>query len=357
MPKTYKHLYQEIISFENLYLAFKDARRLKSEKPEVLEFSYHAEERLWDIHNKLEKHIWVPSPYREFLSKTEVKRRVIHAPAFADRVVHMALFRILMPIFEERFIYDSYACRKNKGTLAAVNRTQDFLRRARNSFDKTYVLQGDFQKCYDSIYKPALLRNFARRISDHEVLDLLTLIYYSYNDDDTGIPIGATTSQLAANVLLDSLDHFVKEELHAKFYLRYMDDFIILSSEKDTLWSYFYKIKEFSETELRLNLNKKTRIFPSSRGINFCGYRTWWNHILPRRRNVSAARKRFKTLNWKYHHGLATIEDIKQRIASFRGYMSHCNGAFTEFSVLNELYENIEKSSSSSILRKDRRGA
>lgn len=146
-----------------------------------------------------------------------------------------------MPIFEERFIYDSYACRKNKGTLAAVNRTQDFLRRARNSFDKTYVLQGDFQKCYDSIYKPALLRNFARRISDHEVLDLLTLIYYSYNNDDIGIPIGATTSQLAANVLLDSLDHFVKEELRAKFYLRYMDDFIILSSEKDTLWSYFYK--------------------------------------------------------------------------------------------------------------------
>ena len=357
MPKTYKHLYQEIISFENLYLAFKDAKKLKSEKPEVLEFSYRAEERLWDIHDKLEKHIWTPGPYREFLSKTEVKRRVIHAPTFADRVVHMALFRILMPIFEERFIYDSYACRKGKGTLAAVNRTQDFLRRARNSFDKTYVLQGDFQKCYDSIYKPALLRNFARRISDHEVLDLLTLIYYSYNDDDTGIPIGATTSQLAANVLLDSLDHFVKEELHAKFYIRYMDDFIILAPEKENLWSYFHDIKEFSETELRLNLNKKTRIFPSSRGINFCGYRTWWNHILPRKRNVSAARKRFEALSWKYHHGLTTIEDIKQRIASFRGYMSHCNGAFTEFSVLNELYENIEKSGSSFILSKNRRGA
>lgn len=195
MPKTYKHLYQEIISFENLYLAFKDARRLKSEKPEVLEFSYRAEERLWDIHNKLEKHIWTPGPYREFLSKTEVKRRVIHAPTFADRVVHMALFRILMPIFEERFIYDSYACRKNKGTLAAVNRTQDFLRRARNSFDKTYVLQGDFQKCYDSIYKPALLRNFARRISDHEVLDLLTLIYYS-SDDSHGQARGVLLSSV-----------------------------------------------------------------------------------------------------------------------------------------------------------------
>ena len=136
-----------------------------------------------------------------------------------------------------------------------------------------------------------------------------------------------------------------------------MDDFIILDPEKEILWSYFHDIKKFSETELRLNLNKKTRIFPSSRGINFCGYRTWWNHILPRRRNVSAARKRFKTLNWKYHHGLATIEDIEQRVASFRGYMSHCNGTFTEFSVLNELYENIEKSGSSFILSKNRRGA
>ena len=116
MPKTYNNLFNQIISYENLYLAYLDAKKHKKLKAEVLEFGINAESKLMDIHNRLKAGTWQPGHYREFLAKTEVKRRVIHAPDFADRVVHMAVYRAIMPLFEKKYIHDSYACRIGKGT-------------------------------------------------------------------------------------------------------------------------------------------------------------------------------------------------------------------------------------------------
>lgn len=337
MPVTYSGLYERIISFENLYLAYEDARRGRKEKPEVLAFYAHPEERITTLHEKLRAHTWEPSPYFEFLSRQEVKRRVIHAPTFPDRIVHMALYRVLMPLFERKFIFDSYACRMGKGTWAAVERAQDFLRRAKREYGTVYVLQGDFAKCYESIYKPYLMEKLAATIRDRETLELLELIYYSYNDNLRGIPIGAATSQLAANVVLDTLDHFAKEILGAKYYLRYMDDFLILGRGKAELWDYLKEIRWLADTTLKIKLNPKTRVFPAKQGIDFCGYRTWATHILPRKRNVKAAKRRFKHLTHAFRRGEIRIEDAQPRVASFLGYMKHCAGRRTTKSTLSHL--------------------
>ena len=334
MPITYNNLYQEIISFENLYLAYLQAITNRKEKPEVLEFYDHTEEKIMRIHRQLENHTWQPGEYRQFLSCQEVKRRVIDAPDFADRIVHMAIYRVLAPIFDKKFIYDSYACRANKGSVGAVMRVQDFLRRAKRQYDKVYVLQCDISKFYPSIYKPYLMEKMARTIRDKELLDLLELIYYGFNGAERGVPIGAATSQLAANVVLDTLDHFCKECLGVKYYVRYMDDVIILGDSKELLHYYLREIEWLVSGTLKLSLNPKTRIYPACQGVDFAGYRTWATHIKPRKRNVKAAKLRFKNWAWKYKHGRATVFDVTVRVIAFLAYMGHCNGYETITSTL-----------------------
>lgn len=336
MPITYNNLFHEIASFENLYLAYLDAIKGRKTKPEALNFYVHHEERLQKIHDELEAGTWTPGEYSEFLSKTEVKRRIINAPKFADRVVHMAFYRKLMPLLESKWIFDSYACRCGKGGHKAAARVQKFLQNARRNYSSVYVLQCDISKFYPSIYKPYLMERLRRTIRDRDVLNVLEKIYFGFNGSDTGIPIGAATSQMAANVVLDALDHFAKEELRIKYYIRYMDDFVIIGGDKAELW----RIKEQVATFLkgaRLSLNPKSQIYPASHGVDFVGYRTWATHILPRKRNVKAAKLRFKDLSHRFKYGEIDVEDARTRVASFLGYMQHCSGRRTTKSTLKWL--------------------
>ncbi len=340
MPKTYNNLFEKIISYENLYLAYMDAKKHKKLKHEVLEFGVNVEEKLKDIHDRLEAGTWKPSPYHEFLAKTEVKRRVINAPTFADRVVHMAIYRVIMPLFEKKYIFDSYACRIGKGSWKATQRLQHFLRVAKRKYERVYVLQCDIAKYYPSIYKPVLMDEIRRTIRDKRLLQLLELIYFEFNGSERGIPIGTVTSQLAANVLLNKLDHFLKECVGAEYYLRYMDDFIIIDGDKDRLRKILQDIEWFVSAVLKLQLNPKTGIFPACQGVDFAGYRTWATHIKPRKRNVKAAKIRFKNLSWHFRHGRIDAKAIDRRIASFRGYMCHCAGYRSTLSTLKWLYNS-----------------
>lgn len=352
MPITYSDLYSKIISFENLYLAFQEAIKGRRTKLEVLAFCRRHEEKIMDMHKALKAGTWEPGGYIEFLARTEVKRRVIHAPIFRDRIVQMAIYRVLMPLFDNKFIYDSYACRQGKGTHSAKARTQTFLRRAARNYDSVYVLQGDISKYYPSIYKPYLMEKIARTIRDKQVLDLLEKIYYSFNDNDRGIPIGAATSQMAANVVLDTLDHFVKECLCLKYYVRYMDDFIIILDSKEKLKKVLEDVTWLISGTLKLSLNPKTQIYPASKGVDFVGYRIWATHVLPRKRDIKAAKLRFKDLSYKFRWNRINLDDVKPRVDSFLGYMQHCNGYESTKSTLkwlrlqrrheneNRLYQN-----------------
>ena len=294
MPKTSNNLWCQIICFENLFEAYKEARKGKRYRNDVLNFSYNLEECLINIQNHLLWKTWRPGKFRSFYVY-DPKKRLIQAPPFEDRVVHHALVRVIEPLFERKFIYDSYACRKGKGIHAATLRVQGFLRRAkRNWGERVYVLKADISKYFPSINHNKLIQIIGRTIKDKNALWLCERIIKNCGYEVKGIPVGALTSQLFANIYLDQLDHYLKDDLGVKYYLRYMDDFVILGRAKSELRALLYRIEEFLVYELLLCLNPKTSISPAKRGVDFAGYRTWATHILPRKRNI---KKPGKNLN------------------------------------------------------------
>ncbi|KAA0257235.1 alpha/beta hydrolase [Deferribacter autotrophicus] len=335
MPKSVNGLWEEIVSFENLFAAYKEARRGKRYRNEVLQFGYNLEENLINIQNHLIWKSWTPGKHRTFYVH-DPKKRLISAPPFEDRVVHHAIVRVIEPLFEKKFIYDSYACRKDKGIHAATLRLQSFLRIAKRNWPKVYVLKADISSYFPSVNHQILLDILKRTIRDENVLWLCEKVISDFGYDEQGIPVGALTSQLFANVYLDQLDHYLKDGFGVKFYVRYMDDFVILGSAKKCLWGLLDKIKDFL-LRLKLRLNPKTNVFPVHRGVDFAGYRTWATHILPRKRNVKKFRKKMKWIQKAYASGKIDLDYIRPRVMSFLGYMKHCNSLATTKMLLNEI--------------------
>lgn len=339
----YDNLWNKVVSFDNFYDGYLEAIKGRRFKPEIMQVSQRVEMIIQQLIIEMENGAWQPQTYYEFESRTEVKRRIIHAPTFRDRIVHHALDRIVRPLFEKKFIFDSYACRKGKGTHKATQRVQDFLVKARAKYDKIYVLQCDISKYYPSIDHEILKTEIRRTIKDKGILWLWDSLIDRFNEDTgKGIPIGSLISQLSANIYLNPLDHFVKECIGAKFYVRYMDDFIILAGSKEELWDILDNVRWFTQCKLNLKLNPKTRVYPASRGIDFAGYRIFADYLLPRKRNIKAAKLRFKDISWKYRHGKATKKDVDCRVASFLGYCKHCKSLLSAESALKRL--NLEGS-------------
>jgi RNA-directed DNA polymerase len=316
-------LWMQVIAWENLLAAYRTAGKGKRYRPAVLRFSAQLEENLISIQNHLIWYSWQPGSPREF-RVLDPKPRLIQAPPFEDRIVHHALVSVIEPLFERRFIHDSYACRRGKGVHAAIQRLQYFLRAAQRRWTSVYALQMDISKYFASISHDRLMVILNRSIPDVDVLWLCETVIRAGGDNGTGIPAGALTSQLFANAYLDRLDHFVKDELGERYYLRYMDDFVILGPDSSALHVLRRRIENWLWRELELSVNPKSGIYPARHGVDFCGYRTWSTHILPRKRNVKRARKALRGLRERFRRGEVTINHVRQRMASFLGYLRHC---------------------------------
>lgn len=338
MPKSYGGLWEKIVSWENFVLAYRGARRGKGFRPDIVSFHLDLERRLNRLRDSVVSGAWEPLPFREFERVSETKRRFIQAPHFSDRIVHHAIVRVLSPVFEKKFIYDSYSCRVGKGTHAAADRLQWFIRDASAKWGRVYVLKCDVSKFFPSVDHALLFEILGRTIREERVLDLLRRACVAPgNITGKGIPIGALTSQLLANVYLDVLDHFLKDCARCKYYIRYADDFVILGQSSRELGLVKDDIGWLLNTHLNLRLNPKTAIFPLSQGVDFCGYRIWPTHRLPRKRVVLAARKRLQRCVAEFQHGRVALGRVKGVLASFLGYMGHCNGIKSAQSVLSSL--------------------
>jgi len=337
MPKTISGLWPSITQFDNIYRAYLEARRSKRYRPDVLRFSESLEDNLFALQAAMIEKTWTPGPQREFIVR-EPKLRAIQAPPFADRVVHHALVRVIEPIFEAKFIADSFACRTGKGTQAAVARVQHFLRLARRRWgDGVYVIKADISKYFASIRHDILMTEIGRVIGDDEVLWLWEQILLGYgHENGVGIPVGALTSQLGANIMLNRLDHIAKDDLGLKHYVRYMDDFVAVLPNKAEAQRALRELGD-AVNGLALSLNPKTAIHPWQRGVDFCGYRVWPTHILPRKRNIKRARADFKKLASMYYHGEANLHYVRERVMSFLAYAKHCNAKRTVEGVLADL--------------------
>ncbi len=339
--KSFSNLYPKIYDFKNLHLAYLKARKNKRYKKEVLEFSSNLEENLVILQNKLIWKTYKTSPYKWF-TVYEPKERLIMALPFRDRVIHHALCNIIEPIFERSFISDSYACRKGKGVHEGSKRLTVFLRRARRQWgDSVYCLAIDVQKFFPSVDHHILSSILSEKITCPDTLWLIEEILFSAGDKNdpksSGLPIGNLTSQLWANVYLNEVDHFIKETLRIKFYIRYMDDLIVLESDKHKLAWIKEQIADFIKGRLLLKLNNRTVIFPARLGIDFIGYRTWPDYKLLRKSSIKRARKRFKKQASLVAAGELQPERFESSLASWIGYCSHADA----HRIKNKLLEKI----------------
>ena len=337
MTRTVNGLWSQVIDFENLHAAYLEARKGKRFRAEVLRYSINAEENLANLQNHLIWKSWQPGRHREFVV-LEPKLRAIQAPPFEDRVLHHALVRVIEPIFEAKFIADSFACRTGKGTQAAVARVQYFLRLARRRWgDGVYVIKADISKYFASIRHDVLMTEIGCGISDADVLWLMRRIYSAYgHDDGVGVPVGALSSQLGGNILLNPLDHFAKDDLALHYYVRYMDDFVVIVRDREEA-ARMLELLGGAVNALALTLNPKTAYHPWQRGVDFCGYRIWPTHILPRKRNIKRARADFRKLAKAYAAGRADPALVRHRVDAFRAYTKHCNAEKTTKHVLQDL--------------------
>jgi RNA-directed DNA polymerase len=280
--KRVGNLWPGLISFANLVRALRRAARGKRSRPDVAAFLFDQERQLTRLACELQAGSYRPGPYRTF-QILEPKPRLISAAPFRDRVVHHALCNILEPVFEKRFSADSFACRKNKGTHAAVDRFTHYARR------HAYVFKGDIQKYFPSIDHGILKDALARKIKDKWVLNLASQIidhsnlqeptHALFTGDDLwtlterrrGLPLGNQTSQFFANVFLDPFDHFVKETLRAPGYVRYVDDFVLFHGDKKWLAEARERCREHL-AGLRLKLySDKAVISRPADGTRFLG--------------------------------------------------------------------------------------
>jgi len=314
---------KSLFTFSNLYLAYLDCRKRKRNTINALKFECHLEDNLWRLVTDLQNRTYTPGNSICFAVDKPVIREIF-ATDFRDRIIHHLFVRTVEPYFEKLFIYDSYACRKGKGTHRAIKRLQKFLRNK----DNLYCLQCDISKYFDNVNHQIILEIVQKKIADQKTMWLIKEILESTFEKQPGIgiPIGNLTSQLFANIYLNELDRFVKQELREKYYLRYMDDFLILGKEKLDLWQDLKEIGEFLKDNLHLELHpKKVKIFPVKGGIDFLGYLIFKDYRFLRKSTVKRFVKRAKVYQKKLNEGSITEEKFKNSLQSWKAYANYAN--------------------------------
>jgi retron-type reverse transcriptase len=325
-------MYAQLTSWNNLLLAYQRAAKGKRGQPNVAAFEHDLELNLLQLQTELRDKSYQPGNYHSFYIH-EPKRRLISAAPFRDRVVHHALCNLIEPIFERSFIADSYANRVGKGTHRALDRCQAFARRYR------YVLPCDIRQFFPSIDHAILRTTLARKIPDEEVMWLVDQITASgqgvlteqyemvwFPGDDLlaglrprGLPIGNLTSQFWANCYLNPFDHFVKRELRCLAYVRYVDDMLLFSDDKQTLWRWQAAVIE-RLAGLRLTIHPGAHARPTTEGIPFLGFVVYPSHRRLKRRKVVHFRRRLQEKLRVYGAGDCAMGDVGVTI---RGWLNH----------------------------------
>jgi RNA-directed DNA polymerase len=312
------YLFEDVVSFENLLSAFNKAAKGTRSK-ERDKFFFNMENELIILQSELINGKYKPDKYYEF-KIYDPKERTISVAPFKDRVVHHAVVNILEPIFEKTFIYDSYATRKNKGTHKAILRAQKFIK------SNKWFLKTDIKKYFASINQIILMNLIERKIKDQKLLSLINQIISNGGENGIGLPIGNLTSQFFANVYLNSLDHFIKDKLGVKYYVRYMDDFVIFNNRKENLKLILIKINEFLQDSLHLLIKEKaTFINKKENGLSFLGLRVFPGTIRIRRENLKRSLAKIKTRQRQFKQGLLDEDKLYDSVQSVIAHLSYYN--------------------------------
>jgi retron-type reverse transcriptase len=251
--------------------------------------------------------------YHQFVIH-DPKERVITAPCFRERVLHHAIMNVCEPIFERRLIDDTFACRRGRGRLVALDRTTHFSGRFEN------FLKLDVKKFFDSIPHQVLIDRLSSLIKDPRLLSLFGNIVGCYRKElGFGLPIGSLTSQHFANFYLESFDRFVKEQRRVKGYVRYMDDMVLWSNSREELRDLAAKSAHFLRTTLHLRLNR-VHMNRSTHGVDFLGCRVYENRMTLSHRSRSRFARKLRHLELQLLRGQITELEIQQRATAMLAF-------------------------------------
>jgi len=329
--KRLRHIYYDITNLENLLNSWQEFLCGKRKRHDVAEFALNFMDNILELHHELVDKTYCHGGYQAF-KITDPKVRDIHKASVKDRLLHHAIYRILYPFFDKKFIFDSYSCRIDKGTHRAINRFRQFANIvSKNNHRTCWILKCDIRKFFANIDHDILLQILAKRIGDKDVLWLLGQIITSFHSEDkpkVGLPLGNLTSQLFINIYMNEFDQFVKRKLKVKYYIRYADDFMIIADSADYLKSLIPRVRDYLLRELKLELHPdKLFIKTLAGGVDFLGWIHFFDHrILRKSTKNRALRKISKNLN-------------NETYQSYLGLLEHGNARKIE-RILDKIYNN-----------------
>jgi retron-type reverse transcriptase len=336
VPKRIGYLWEKLISWQNLYLAYQKACKHKKRKEETAEWIYYCEKNIFELQSELQNGTYKPHPYRYFNIK-EPKERLISIADFRDRVVHHALVNVIEPYFENIFIPDSYATRKGKGLHLAVSAVQNYSRKY------SWFMKLDIEKFFPNIDHNILLDLINRKIKDPFIINLCSIILKNQNTSmnnniEIGLPVGNLTSQFFANIYLNKLDQYIKHNLGYKGYVRYMDDIILFSNKKENLQRDLVLIRCFLSNALHLKIKDKvTQLNKVSQGIPFLGYRIFPNLIRISQVNLKRCLKNIQKNEEAYIIGKINLDTLYNSTRSRYGFISYANTNSLKKSIWGEV--------------------
>lgn len=351
-----KNVFDLIFSKENLYEALEDASRGRRYQKDVLEFNYDAWTNLSDLREEILSGDYEIEKYYIFYIH-EPKLRMIMSIAFKHRVVQWAIYRVVNPMLVPGYITDSYGCIPGRGSLSAMQKLKYWLELvSRQEGESWYYLKLDISKYFYRVSHRVLKKVLAKKIKDKRLLEVLYKIIDCKHTPfglppgknpedvpleerlyDVGMPIGNLLSQMFANIYLDLLDQFCKRVLGIRYYIRYMDDVIILGNDKLQLREWKERIGEFLEVELELNLNNKTCIRPIGQGIEFVGYRVWADRVVVRKSTTLRIKRSLKGVRNLYAEGKMSFEKVTETFRCYIGMLQHTDSQ----ALIDKLYQDM----------------
>jgi len=322
--KRYGNLYEKIYDMDNLRLAHKNARKGKGWYKEVIMVDSDEERYLTMLQNMLIEKTYKTSEYITFTKQDGTKERLIYKlPYFPDRICQWAIMQVIEPIIIKSLTKDTYSALPGRGIHQAKNRLQTAIHT--DVVNTQYTLKLDVKKYYPSIDHDILKAKYRRLFKDDDLLWILDEIIDS-TPGNKGIPIGNYLSQYSGNFYLSAFDHWIKEVKKVQYYFRYMDDVVILSATKQELHRLKREIDDYFLIELKLTIKDNWQVFPTAiRGIDFVGYRIFFDYALLRKSTCKTFKKRMRGINKKCLSGLEMNYSEWCSINSYKGWLMHCN--------------------------------
>jgi len=283
---------------------------------DLQEFQYRLSDNILALHNELANKTYTHGGYEHF-KISDPKPRDIHKASVRDRLVHHAIYRILYPFFDRTFINDSYSCRKEKGTHRSMNAFRRYAyKESKNNTRTIWILKCDIRKFFASVDQNVLMDILRSYISDDDILWLIGRVVESFSSTQKGkgLPLGNLTSQLLVNIYMNEFDQFAKHKLKARYYIRYSDDFVFLSSNREWLLSFLTYIRSYLSDRLALKLHpNKVSIRTLASGVDFLGWVHSPDHRVLR---TSTKRRMFRALSGN---------PKEETISSYLGMLSYGN--------------------------------